>query len=307
MCFPNCKTRSLFLPMDEFNTHALRCLLRRNCQTFKAIPWGAMRNKNGTGLHKWFLIPIATAQYRSGPSCHYRDYGEAPKRIILQFCSPNLIFPCDHDLMDRPSIWSEIDTERTALAHQLAFINAPQWQAQSLCTELTVREVLAHLTASGTLSGTAWFLGVLRARFDFDQQVADRLREQLGSTPDDTLKRFCATIGSRTSPPIPKLALLGEMIVHGNDIRQPLGLHHTHRQETLDALLRYYAGSDQIVVAKKRIKGLQLESLESGITIGHGLPVRGRTLALIMAMTGRKAYCSELSGSGPSLLASRCD
>lgn len=209
--------------------------------------------------------------------------------------------------MDRRCVWEEIDAERTVLAHQLASIDALQWQTQSLCTELTVREVLAHLTVSGTLSGAAWFRGVLRARFDFDQQVADRLSEQLGSDPDDTLKRFRATIGSRTSPPVPKLALLGEMIVHGNDIRQPLGLHHTHRQETLDALLRYYAGSNQVVVAKKRIKDLQLESLESGITIGHGQPVRGRTVALIMAMTGRSTYCSELSGSGVPLLASRCD
>lgn len=102
--------------------------------------------------------------------------------------------------MDRSRIWEEIDTERTALAHQLASIDAEAWQTESLCTGLTVREVLAHLTVSGTLSGSRWFLGVLRARFDFDQQVVDRLREQLGFSPLDTLNRFRATVGSRVSP-----------------------------------------------------------------------------------------------------------
>lgn len=209
--------------------------------------------------------------------------------------------------MDRSRIWEEIDTERTALAHQLASIDAEAWQTESLCTGLTVREVLAHLTVSGTLSGSRWFLGVLRARFDFDQQVVDRLREQLGFSPLDTLNRFRATVGSRVPPPLPKLALLGEIVVHGQDIRQPLGLRRAYPQETLNSLLRYYAGTDQVVVAKKRVKGLQLEALDSGITIGQGQPVHGTTLALLMAMTGRGSYCSELSGSGASVLASRCD
>ncbi|TLM75325.1 maleylpyruvate isomerase family mycothiol-dependent enzyme [Pseudarthrobacter sp. NamB4] len=122
--------------------------------------------------------------------------------------------------MRSDAIWRNVDLERKVLAEQLAPLTADQWASPSLCQGLSVREVLAHLTVSGSLPASRWLLGVLRARFDFDKQVDQRLREQLGSTPAETLQRFRATVGSRTAPPLPRLALLGEMIVHGEDIRR---------------------------------------------------------------------------------------
>ncbi len=121
-------------------------------------------------------------------------------------------------------VWQSIHVEREALADQREQVDEAQWSTPSLCAGLTVREVLAHLTVSGAVSGPRWFSGVVRARFDFDKQVDARLREQLGTSSSETLSRFRSTIGSRTSPPLPRLALLGEMVVHGEDIRRPLGL-----------------------------------------------------------------------------------
>jgi uncharacterized protein (TIGR03083 family) len=207
--------------------------------------------------------------------------------------------------MQRAEAWSRIDLERQALSHQLDSLGAERWQTPSLCSGLSVREVLAHLTVSGALSPLRWFAGVLRARFDFDKQVDQRLREQLGASPVETLQRFRATIGSRTAPPLPKLALLGEMVVHGEDIRRPLGLVREHPRTTLAAVLRYYAGTDQVVLARGRIQGLRLEATDDDFATGDGELVRGSSLALIMAMTGRAAYCSELTGPGVAVLAAR--
>lgn len=86
-------------------------------------------------------------------------------------------------------VWQSIDVEREALADQLAQVDEAQWSTPSLCAGLTVREVLAHLTVSGAVSGPRWFAGVVRARFDFDKQVEDRLREQLGTSSSETLSR----------------------------------------------------------------------------------------------------------------------
>ncbi|WP_461187617.1 maleylpyruvate isomerase family mycothiol-dependent enzyme [Arthrobacter sp. Z4-13] len=208
--------------------------------------------------------------------------------------------------MKREALRESIDAERQALSDQLEALDSASWATPSLCAGLSVREVLAHMTVSGAVSAPRWFLGVLRAKFDFDQQVDDRLREQLGSNERETLALFRSTVRSRTSPPLPAVALLGEMVVHGEDIRRPLGLPRVYPQQTLDALLSYYAGTDQVVIAKKRVAGLQLEATDSGITIGHGEPVRGTSLALIMAMTGRRAYCTELAGPGTHTLAERC-
>ena len=69
--------------------------------------------------------------------------------------------------------------------------------------------------------------------------ASDRLREQLGTSSSETLSRFRSTIGSRASPALPRLALLGEMVVHGEDIRRPLGLVRDYPAAALVALLRY--------------------------------------------------------------------
>ncbi|WP_246165403.1 maleylpyruvate isomerase family mycothiol-dependent enzyme [Arthrobacter yangruifuii] len=207
--------------------------------------------------------------------------------------------------MEGNMVWPSIDVERQALADDLAQVDEPLWSVPSLCVGLSVREVLAHLTVSGAVSGPRWFAGVLRARFDFDKQVDDRLREQLGASPAETLSRFRATIGSRTSPPLPRLALLGETVVHGEDIRRPLGLIRDYPAITLSSLLRYFAGTDQIVIARKRVRGLRLEAFDTGVTLGEGDVVRGSTLALIMAMTGRDAYYAELTGAGVAELSAR--
>ncbi|MGW2287170.1 maleylpyruvate isomerase family mycothiol-dependent enzyme [Streptomyces phaeochromogenes] len=204
-------------------------------------------------------------------------------------------------------VWPLIRAERTALAGDLADLTDEQWTTPSLCTGLTVREVLAHLTAGASLNSVRWLAGVIRCRFDFDKQVAMRLAEQLGATPSETLERFRRVVPSTTKPPLPALAMLGETIVHGQDIRRPLGIAHDHPIETVTKVAEYYRGSDMVVLAKGRIDGLSLTATDGPFTTGAGPLVSGTTLALVMAMTGRAAYCDDLEGDGVELLRDRCD
>jgi uncharacterized protein (TIGR03083 family) len=208
---------------------------------------------------------------------------------------------------DRPArdLWPLIHAERTALAADLVELTDEQWATASLCDRLTVREVLAHLTAAASLNPMRWLAGVIRCRFDFDQQVAMRLAEQLGATPADTLARFRHVITSTTKPPLPVVAMLGEAIVHGEDIRRPLGIHRDYPITTLALVAEYYRGSDLVVLAKGRIPGLRLEATDSTFATGSGPLVSGTTLALIMAMTGRTPYCDELDGDGVAILRDR--
>lgn len=202
-------------------------------------------------------------------------------------------------------IWPLVHTERAALAADLADLTDQQWATPSLCTDFTVREVLAHLTAGASLTPMRWLAGVLRCRFDFDKQVAMRLAEHLGTTPGDTLARFRRVVTSTTKPPLPVIAMLGESVVHAEDIRRPLGLHRDYPIDTLTRLAEYYAGSDLVVLAKGRIGGLRLTATDGPFTSGSGAPVSGSTLALIMAMTGRVSYCDELEGDGVAVLRDR--
>jgi uncharacterized protein (TIGR03083 family) len=204
-------------------------------------------------------------------------------------------------------IWPLVHAERAALASDLADLTGEQWAAPSLCTGLTVREVLAHLTAGASLNPARWLAGVVRCRFDFDRQVAMRLAEQLGATPAETLERFRRVVTSTTKPPVPTLAMLGESIVHAEDIRLPLGIRHDYPITTLTRLAGYYQGSDLPVLSKRRSRGLRLAATDGPFTAGSGPLVSGTTLGLTMAMAGRTAYCGELQGDGAATLRDRCE
>ncbi|WP_409185369.1 maleylpyruvate isomerase family mycothiol-dependent enzyme [Amycolatopsis sp. VS8301801F10] len=201
--------------------------------------------------------------------------------------------------------WPQIHTERAALADDLARLSAAQWDTPSLCEGLSVREVLAHVTAGASLTPARWMAGVLRCRFDFDRQVAMRLAEQLGDSPADTLARFRRVVTSTTKPPLPVVAMLGETVVHGEDIRRPLGIRREYPIGTLTAVARYYLGSDLVVLAKGRVQGLRLAATDSDFSGGSGPLVSGPTLALIMAMTGRSRFLDDLDGDGVEVLRQR--
>lgn len=203
-------------------------------------------------------------------------------------------------------IWALVHAERAGLADDLADLTDQQWATLSLCTEFTVRHVLAHLTAGASLGPVSWLAGVIRCRFDFDKQVAMRLAEQLGASPAETLARFRCVVISTIKAPVPTAAMLGETIVHAEDIRRPLGIHRDYPITTLTRLAAYYQGSDLVVPAKRRIAGLRLQASDGPFATGSGPLVSGSTLALIMAMTGRVAYCDELDGDGVATLRARC-
>ncbi|EMD22087.1 maleylpyruvate isomerase family mycothiol-dependent enzyme [Amycolatopsis azurea] len=202
----------------------------------------------------------------------------------------------------KAEVWPLVHAERAALAEDLAGLTEERWATPSLCAGLTVREVLAHLTSGASLTPLRWMAGVIRCRWDFDKQVAMRLAEQLGDDGAETLERFRRVVTSTTKPPLPKIAMLGEAIVHAEDIRRPLGIRRDYPIATLTALAGYYQGSDLVVQAKGRIGGLRLEATDGPFAVGSGPLVSGATLTLIMAMTGRAAYLAELRGDGVPIL-----
>jgi uncharacterized protein (TIGR03083 family) len=209
---------------------------------------------------------------------------------------------------DRPratGAWPLIHAERAALAADLAQLNERQWDTASLCDRFTVRQVLAHLTAGASLGPVRWTAGVLRCRFDFDRQVAMRLAEHLGADAAETLARFRAVGTSTTKPLVPTRAMLGETVVHGEDIRRPLGIDRDYTVSTLTVLADYYQGSNVPVQSKARIRGLRLAATDGPFATGSGPLVTGTTLDLIMAMAGRASCCDRLDGDGVALLRER--
>ncbi len=206
----------------------------------------------------------------------------------------------------RSTLWPLVHAERAALAADLAELTEAEWNTPSLCEGLTVREVLAHVTAGASLTPARWLAGVVRCRFDFDRQVALRLRERLGADAGETLQRFRRVVDSTTKPPLPVVAMLGEVVVHGEDIRRPLGIRRDRPVDTLTHVARHYQGSNLVLPSGERAAGLRLAATDGPFTAGSGPVVTGPTLALVMALAGRAAYCDELTGDGVDALRERC-
>ncbi|MBB5866852.1 uncharacterized protein (TIGR03083 family) [Allocatelliglobosispora scoriae] len=207
--------------------------------------------------------------------------------------------------MGESELWGMVHAERAALAEGLAGLHDAQWSAGSLCTAFTVREVVAHLTAGARLGPVRWMAGVIRHRFDFDAQNAYRLAQQLGTDHGETLARFRRSITSTTKPPVPVAAILGEVVVHGEDIRRPLGIRRDYPIATLTRVAEYYHRSNMTVPSERRTRGLRLSATDGPFSGGapDGALVSGGTLALIMAMAGRPGYGAELTGAGAGAIA----
>lgn len=202
-------------------------------------------------------------------------------------------------------VWAAAHVERAALAEDLAGLTDEQWAVPSLCGGWSVEEVVAHLTAAACLGPLRWMRSVMGARFDFDLHNARRLAEHRGATPAGTLDRFRDIIASTTSTFGPAAAWLGEVVVHAEDIRRPLGIARRPPVATITEVARFYAARDFTVAGKTTIAGLRVEATDGPFAAGDGPPATGTTLALTMAMAGRPAYLDDLDGPGAATLRDR--
>jgi len=203
-------------------------------------------------------------------------------------------------------LWTLVAAERGALADDVAGLTPEQWASRSLCPDWTVRDIVAHLTAAASTSPGAFFGQFAKAGFNFDKYANDGLSRQLGTDTDATLAGFRAVQGSKTCPPGPKPTWLGEVVVHAEDIRRPLGIAHRYDPEAVREVADFYKGSNTLIGAKNRIAGLALKATDQDWSNGTGPAVEGPLLSLVMAMTGRKAHVEDLTGEGVERLGSRC-
>jgi uncharacterized protein (TIGR03083 family) len=202
-------------------------------------------------------------------------------------------------------LWGTIAKEREALIADVTPLTDEQWRTPSLCEGWTVEDVLGHMTATAEMSPPAFFGAMLKHRFNFEKMANAHIMERTSSGPAATLAGFRSVVSSKKHPPGPNTTWLGETVVHGEDIRRPLGIDHTYDADGLKATADFYKGSNLIIGAKKRIAGLQLRSTDVEWSHGTGALVEGPLKSLIMAMTGRKPAYDDLSGEGVATLRTR--
>ena len=203
-------------------------------------------------------------------------------------------------------MWATVAAERGALASDLADLTPTQWDTPSLCSGWTVRDIVAHLSATASLNPGTFFFNMAKAGFNFDRFAHGQIDKHRGPDPAATLSEFRSLQNSTSAPPGPKTSWLGEVVVHGEDLRRPLGISHTYPPDAVREVIDFYKGSNMLIGSKKRVAGLALKATDADWQHGEGEAVEGPMLSLLLAMTGRAAACDDLSGSGVPTLRGRC-
>jgi len=207
--------------------------------------------------------------------------------------------------MSKPSPWPVVHAERQALADDLARLDAAQWTTPSLCSRWTVHQTLGHMVAAAKTTPATFFAGLARSGFRFETLSAKNIARETSGSPAETLQAFRARISATTHPPGPSDTMLGETIVHSEDIRRPLGISHAYPVAAVTRAADFFASSNLLIGGKKRITGLTLRADDADWSTGDGAEVSGPALSLLMAITGRTAALDDLSGQGLATLRSR--
>jgi uncharacterized protein (TIGR03083 family) len=207
--------------------------------------------------------------------------------------------------MEKQDIWPTVHAERKALAADLRSVGADQWSVTSLCRQWTVHDVLAHMTATAKMTPAGFFGKLAGARFSFDRVQEAGVAAERGLTPAATLACFEGIQDSVKHPPGPADTMLGETIIHAEDIRRALGISREYPAGALVRLAGFYQASNLLIGAKRRIAGVSLCATDADWRHGTGPEVTGPILCLVMAMTGREQALEDLTGEGVATLRAR--
>ena len=193
-----------------------------------------------------------------------------------------------------------IAAERRAVADMLDGLSPQQWEAQSLCAGWTVRHVAAHLSVVLTHGMGTFLVAAIRAGGNLDRANRIVVAREAARPIADIVGDLRANADSRFTPPtFGSEAPLTEVLLHGEDMRVPLGIDDGQPVErwqgALDLLL---SPKGRRGFAAKGVPALAYVATDTQWALGRGDEVRGPAAALALTISGRPARLGELSGPG---------
>jgi uncharacterized protein (TIGR03083 family) len=170
-----------------------------------------------------------------------------------------------------------------------------------LCPGWDVHDVVAHLVDSAKTTRLGFARRLVAARFDFDRDNAVGVARERRATPADTLAEFDSIVTETKTPPAALATRLVEAVVHGEDVRRPLGLHREYPVRHVLPALRYQLKTAvSMGGGRDRAAGFRLIVVDSKVSVGAGPELRGTALTLLLAVSGRPVDAAELFGPAVS-------
>jgi uncharacterized protein (TIGR03083 family) len=202
-----------------------------------------------------------------------------------------------------PAIWQTVHSERRQLASDLSDLDHDQWQVPSLCPGWDVHDVLAHLVDTARIGRLSFVRELIAARLDFDRANERGITREKRPDPRDTVAALRDAVNLTRTPPANLATRLVEAIVHGEDIRRPLGIAGNYPAAAIAQALAYQLRTPvSFGGGRERAAGIRLIDRKTGTAWGAGDDVEGDTLDLLLAVSGRRVDTESLTGSGASRL-----
>jgi uncharacterized protein (TIGR03083 family) len=205
-----------------------------------------------------------------------------------------------------------VRSERVALIDVLETLSPQEWATSSLCDAWTVQQVAAHLAWAPVEPLRRAAPELIRHRFRLNAMnaaLAIRWAERGTAAILEQLRRNAAEAARPFG--VPDAAVIADAVIHGIDIRRPLGRSSPISRPAFVALAEFFlnlrwplsvsvGGS-----ARRRVHGLRLEACDVDWSHGTGPEVRTSSEVLLLVLSGRPVDAAELSGTGAVELSHR--
>jgi uncharacterized protein (TIGR03083 family) len=208
--------------------------------------------------------------------------------------------------VDRERVFAATAAERRRLADLIDDLDDAQLATPSLCAGWDVKTVAAHLVSTltdglpGILRRAARRGGTARAIDELARRQAERPAAEIAAE----LRRLADKRWS--PPPHGPRDPLADVLVHGGDIRVPLGLAFEPNPALAAVALDFLTGPWPIgMMPRGRLRGISLHDTASDRVWRKGAEIRGPAGVLMMAAVGRTAFLDQLGGPGLPVLRQR--
>lgn len=197
------------------------------------------------------------------------------------------------------------EQERGEFADFLDSLTPQQWEAPTLCSQWSVRDVVAHVVSYEGLGAAGLVQRFVKGRLLPDRVNAVGVAELRSRTPEELvgLLREHTTPSGLTGAFGGRIALV-DGLIHHQDIRRPLGWARDVPAERLRTALPF-ALTAPTIRGLWHVRGVRLAATDLDWSAGKGLEARGPGEALLMAIAGRRGVAHELTGPGAKVLADR--
>ena len=164
----------------------------------------------------------------------------------------------------------------------------------SLCSAWTVEHVAAHLAWAPVSGPLEMIQAALRAGFRPNRMIADAAVRWTARGRPAILDQLRKNVGSDAKPMgVPPVAALADAVVHGLDVRLPLGLHRDVDPEAFRLIADWTVTSRWPMTVpvggnvRKRLRGTRLVAIDAGWAWGEGAKVREPPEMILLRLLGR--------------------